>query len=218
MNNGNKILFIEMVVFFAGIPLLLYFYQTPVLKLIILLSASIYSLIYVLRIKKVNPHGKFTMKFTNPQIKYFLIRVIIVSMMIFLMGITFRSDAVLNLPYNVKLIPLVLIGYPLLSVLPQELIYRLYFFERYKTGIINLYLAVFINSLLFAFMHIIYGNPIAVIMTFFGGLLFCLTYCSSSSLLLTVTEHTIYGYVVFLSGYGQYFMSDNIFRLLFNTR
>lgn len=218
MNNNTKILFIEMIVLFVGIPLMLFFYQTPLLKLIILLSAAVYSFIYLVRTKKVNLPDRLSIKVTNSQLNYYLIKLFIVSVLIILMGVTFRRETAFNLPYNIVFIPLVLIGYPLLSVLPQEIIYRLYFFERYKTLEINKSMIILINALLFAFLHIIYGNLIAVIFTFFGGILFCLTYYSTRSLLLTVIEHTVYGYIVFLSGYGQYFMTENIFRLLFNSR
>lgn len=97
--------------------------------------------------------------------------------------------------------------YPLLSVWPQELIYRSFIRHRYaplfKTGAV--YIAV--SAIAFGFMHIMFLNPVAVTMTLIGGVLFAHSYQKYQSLALACLEHALYGCLIFTIGLGQYFFS-----------
>ncbi|MDO5640545.1 MAG: CPBP family intramembrane metalloprotease [Neisseria sp.] len=101
---------------------------------------------------------------------------------------------------------LVMLLYPLLSALPQELVYRRFFFDRYRAlfGMGDKAFLV-LNAALFSYMHIVFLNPVAVACTFVGGLMFAATYRRSRSLYLTALEHGLYGNLVFTVGLGQYF-------------
>lgn len=100
----------------------------------------------------------------------------------------------------------VMLFYPLFSAFIQEILFRSFFFHRYerlfKGRLLSL---VILNALLFAYVHIVFGNWIAVIFTFFGGLLFAQTYLKSRSLLLTAIEHSLYGNLFYTLGLGYYF-------------
>jgi len=63
------------------------------------------------------------------------------------------------------------------------------------------------NAASFAFMHIIFHNPIAVIFTFVGGALFAWRYYQTRSLFVSSVEHALYGCWMFTVGLGQYFNS-----------
>jgi uncharacterized protein len=95
--------------------------------------------------------------------------------------------------------------YPVFSVYPQELLYRAFFFLRYKplfgdgTGMIAASAAVF------GFAHIIFGNWVAIAMTASGGVLFGCTYRKTGSLVLTCLEHALFGDLIFTVGIGQFF-------------
>lgn len=96
--------------------------------------------------------------------------------------------------------------YPLFSAFVQEILFRNFFFHRYK----RLFkgqplLLITVNALIFAYVHIVFENWIAVIFTFFGGLLFAHTYLRSRSTMLTVIEHSLYGNTLFTIGLGYYF-------------
>lgn len=108
---------------------------------------------------------------------------------------------------------LVMLFYPLLSVYPQELIYRSFFFHRYRDLIKNPTLSILFNALLFGYMHIIFHNWIAVALTFIGGLFFAYLYLRSRSLLFVSIVHALYGDLIFTLGLGQYFYHGSISTL-----
>lgn len=97
-----------------------------------------------------------------------------------------------------------LVLYPLVSVLPQELIFRTYFFHRYQTIFKHKSMVIWINAAVFSLAHLIYANWIAVTLAFLGGLLFAYTYAKSKSTLACVVEHSIWGIWMFSMGLGQY--------------
>jgi uncharacterized protein len=100
---------------------------------------------------------------------------------------------------------LVMVLYPLLSVLPQELIYRSFLTHRYREVFKSDRLRIHISALAFAFVHIIYMNYPAVFLTYGAGYLFARTYHESRSLLAVAFEHAVYGCFIFTIGLGKYF-------------
>ena len=95
--------------------------------------------------------------------------------------------------------------YPLFSVYPQELLFRAYFFHRYKSLFGDTPLMILASAFTFAFVHIVFHNWVAVVLSFAGGILFSLTYQQSGSLLLACVDHTLFGNFIFTIGLGQYF-------------
>lgn len=95
--------------------------------------------------------------------------------------------------------------YPIASVIPQELIYRVYFFHRYKTLIPERYLLMLSNAIIFGFTHLIYDNWVAPIATFLASWIFIFNYLKSKSLLNVSVEHYIYGFIMFTIGFGYFF-------------
>lgn len=105
---------------------------------------------------------------------------------------------------------LVMIAYPILSVYPQEIIYRALFFHRYAPAFGSLPVAITANALLFGWAHIIFRNPVAVVLTVAGGLLFSITYARTKSLFAASFEHTLYGCLLFTVGLGWYFVGASV--------
>jgi uncharacterized protein len=54
-------------------------------------------------------------------------------------------------------------------------------------------------------MHIVFRNPVAVILTLAGGILFARRQLQTGSLVVSSFEHAIYGCFVFTIGLGQFF-------------
>ena len=100
---------------------------------------------------------------------------------------------------------LVMVLYPVLSVYPQGIIYRVFFFERYRTLFPNSVLIIVMSAVAFSFAHIIFRNPIAITFTLVGGLLFAWRYAQTDSLLTSSFEHALYGCWMFTIGLGHYF-------------
>ena len=100
---------------------------------------------------------------------------------------------------------LVMVLYPALSVYPQGIIYRAFFFERYRGLFPNTALLIVMSAMAFSFAHIIFRNAIALIFTLVGGLLFAWRYSETGSLFTSSFEHALYGCWMFTIGLGQYF-------------
>ena len=98
-----------------------------------------------------------------------------------------------------------LVVYPLLSVIPQEIIYRGYFFYRYKSLFSNIKVMGIVNALLFGFLHYIYDNWIAVIGATLVGIIFVVHYIRTKSLLNIAIIHYAYGVMIFTIGLGKFF-------------
>jgi membrane protease YdiL (CAAX protease family) len=104
---------------------------------------------------------------------------------------------------------LIMIVYPVLSVVPQEIVFRTFFFHRYRSLFAHERVSVVTNAALFAFAHIIFRNWVAVIVSFVAGLVWAMTYLGSRSLLAVSIEHALYGNFVFTLGIGYYFYAPD---------
>jgi len=105
---------------------------------------------------------------------------------------------------------IVMVAYPVLSVYPQGIIYRAFFFERYGAIFPSRWAMIVASAAAFAFMHLIFRNWLAVGLTFAGGLLFAWRYAESGSLATSSLEHALYGCWLFTVGLGQYFYHGTI--------
>jgi membrane protease YdiL (CAAX protease family) len=99
----------------------------------------------------------------------------------------------------------VMVLYPVLSVYPQGVIYRSFLMHRYTTLFPSQWALILVSAIAFAWLHIIFRNPLAVGLTFAGGLLFAWRYEATGSLLTSSVEHALYGCWLFTLGLGQYF-------------
>ena len=103
----------------------------------------------------------------------------------------------------------VMAAYPILSVYPQGVLYRAFFFQRYGVLFPGRWAMIFASAAAFAFLHIIFRNPLAVALTFAGGLLFAARYGETGSLATSSFEHALYGCWLFTIGSGPVFLSRN---------
>lgn len=99
---------------------------------------------------------------------------------------------------------LIVLLYPLLSVYPQNLIYRAFIFHRYRTLFRESGDMIFASAAAFAFAHVIFENVLALLLTAIGGLLFAYTYGRTRSTLAASVEHALYGVLLFAVGLGWY--------------
>ena len=105
---------------------------------------------------------------------------------------------------------IVLLAYPVLSVYPQGLIYRAFFFERYAPLFPGPWAMILASAAAFTFLHIVFRNGLAVALTFWGGLLFAARYAQTGSLAASCFEHALYGCWLFTLGLGGYFYHGTI--------
>ena len=100
---------------------------------------------------------------------------------------------------------LIMTVYPLLSAVPQELIYRPLFFRRYGGLFPNEGIAVGANAVAFGLGHLFYLNPVTILLTMIAGAVFGWAYLRHRSFLLACVLHSIAGQIVFTVGLGRYF-------------
>ncbi len=100
---------------------------------------------------------------------------------------------------------MILCLYPLLSVLPQGIVFRSFFLHRYRGLIPDPRLRMGAAAAAFALAHIVFQNAVAIALTFLGGLMFLHTYRRCESGLAASLEHALYGCWVYTIGLGAYF-------------
>jgi membrane protease YdiL (CAAX protease family) len=99
-----------------------------------------------------------------------------------------------------------LVVYPMLSAWPQELLYRTYFFHRYRRLFGGGRALVAASAAAFSFLHVVFPNAIAIALTIPAGLVLGWTYRRTGSLVVVTVEHALYGVLVFTLGLARYFM------------
>ncbi len=102
--------------------------------------------------------------------------------------------------------------YPLLSALPQEVIFRPLFFRRYGPILPAGAGAIVLNAAVFALAHLMFWNWIVLAMTFVGGLVFAWAYAARHSFPLAVLLHVVAGWILFTVGMDVYFFAGNAVR------
>ena len=112
-----------------------------------------------------------------------------------------------NLFIVVKKRPMLWIGilliYTFLSAVPQELIYRSFFFERYHDIFSKPYYLIWANILVFPIAHLFFDNMMVLVVTFIGGMIFTASYYRTKSVFFTSIEHALYGNWLFTIGMGE---------------
>lgn len=103
---------------------------------------------------------------------------------------------------------LLMLLYPVISVLPQEFFFRRFYFWRYQRLFPNQWAMMLSSAITFMFVHIVYDNWIALILTLAGGLLFASSYMWTRSLTICWLEHSLYGMTIFTVGLGRYFLES----------
>jgi hypothetical protein len=104
------------------------------------------------------------------------------------------------------IIPLLAVVYPVVLVLPQELIFRPLFFKRFSTLFRSESQACWANAFLFSFAHLMYFHWVVFAMTFIGSFIFARSYLRGS-FPQAMLDHSVAGLMIFASGLGWLFYS-----------
>lgn len=99
----------------------------------------------------------------------------------------------------------IVVFYPLVSVYPQELLFRAFLLHRYAAAFGAGRTVAAASALAFGFAHLLFGNAVAVGATLAGGWLFARRYQRTQSLLTVSIEHALYGITIFTVGLGHLF-------------
>ena len=202
-------LLFELAAVFGAVPLLIYLKVLPNWPIPFLLVVALWAYAMLkwdgtfdlpgsLRLSRVN---------VNDRIWPLLLRDVCLMGLLGLVIWWFKPELLFSL---IKRQPIlwaaIMILYPLISVIPQEVLFRGYFFHRYGPLFGGRLGMIAASALAFGWVHIIFGNWISVALTTVGGVLFGATYRRSGSLLLACLEHALFGNFIFTIGIGRFFV------------
>lgn len=132
-------------------------------------------------------------------------RALLVAAFLFVSAYILLPDRFLSLPLQRPVLWIgIMILYPILSALPQEVIYRA--FMRVRFTYLNTEMRfITASAVAFSLAHLMFGNFIALLLGLVGGAFFAHTYWKTNSFGLVLFEHALYGILIFTSGWGWYF-------------
>lgn len=202
-------LWLEWAALFVLAPLLLYFWWQPAVLALLLLLVTAGTAWWLWRHRKFGQLAFWRAPNTRrepSQLRRLLRRLLPCLLLLAGLVLWHYPERWLAMPRQQPYLwLLLLVLYPLLSVYPQELIYRAFFFRRYRRLFPGKQLRVLVSAAVFALLHIVYQNWLAVLLTFVGGWFFAQTYARTRSLRLVWLEHTLYGLLLFTLGLGDFF-------------
>ena len=134
-----------------------------------------------------------------------IITVLIGSGLLLLLYPLISSEPMARFPVErPRLWLIVLVVYPMLSVVPQGIVFRRWFVDRYRPLLGDGALLVLTGAACFGWSHVLFGNAVAPLITALGGIFFMRTYLRSGSGWMADLQHAILGDVAFTIGYGQW--------------
>jgi membrane protease YdiL (CAAX protease family) len=204
-------LWFEFAALFLGVPVLMaiYFGQYKLFTAIWVL-AGVSALLLMM-----TPGWSWRQLFAGPVLRHWWIvlgyaaitAVICVAFVFWLV-----PERFLSLPrYQTELWILIMVGYPIASAWPQEVIFRSLFFERYGNLFPTTNIAILANGAIFGFGHLFYMNPVVIGFTALGGAFWAWVYLHKGrSMTLIWILHALAGQIIFTSGLGIYFYHGNV--------
>jgi len=194
---------IEFFVAFIVVPISFVLEYPVLLKMIIGVSGFLYILFVLLRVENNQfkiAKGLNWKLFWNQTLLKLLAIIILTTIYVWWFDKTNLFSAVLNKPL---LWLAILFIYSVLSVYPQELIFRTFFFQRYEGLFKSKALFIFINAIVFSLAHLFFRNTLVLVLTLLGGILFGFTFNKTKSTVLVTIEHAIYGCWLYTVGMGE---------------
>lgn len=207
--NVNKAmyLYLELLGVFGLVPLIYSLGLIPLPKIPVLLAAFTGCLFYLYKTPGYNRSELIDgLDRNSGELRWILIRSCGVAVVSVVAVLIIDPELLFGFPRaRPRLWLLVMVLYPLLSAYPQEVIYRAFFFQRYKPILSSPVVMVWVSTLAFSFLHIVFHNWLAVFLTIPAGYVFTRTYLRTKSLLMAALEHALYGCIIFTSGLGRFF-------------
>lgn len=194
---------IEFLLIFIVTPLSFAINYSPFIKLSVGLVGFVYVIFILLKVEKqklkIAPYLDWKSFWKSTLLKLLII-VVVTFLFVWETSPKALFSVLLNKP---KLWVFILFVYTFLSVYPQELVYRTFYFKRYGVLFKNDRFLIFLNAIVFALAHLFFRNTLVLALTFLGGILFAVTYQRTKSTLLVSIEHAIYGCWLFTVGMGE---------------
>ena len=192
----------ELFFIYLFLPSFILFFQSKILIFSLLYLVFIFTFLSLRKDK--NFESKALTKKINWSISFIFFFVFLILGYLYILF--YDPTLLLSFPKNnFRLWLIVMLIYPFFSVIPQEIVYRVYFYHRYEklfSG--NLLLLTLINLFLFSFAHVVFNNPHAILITAIASPIFSYLYIKES-FLTCVLVHSLGGQIIFTLGLGKYF-------------
>ena len=213
---------IEFCALYLGVPVLLVVLQNRGIKVPIMPALILFALamLPVLRRDKEFRFAEFVRVRTVPRREWLLMAAwFVLNALLLTVALRYvMPEAMLKFPReNPRFWALVMLCYPIFSVLAQSVVYRALYWSRYSRMFPEKY-KIPIGAAVFAFAHLPYANAYALAFPFVGGLMFLSGYRRTRSLLFANVAHALYGDFLFTIGWGQFFFHAGIMRMLENMQ
>lgn len=201
---------IEFALLFVGIPVVLVYTEdiVPVIPTILILLAVV---IIILRSQGWQYSDMLTLgsgRSWRNMLLVFAVSAVAWTVITYL----WRPDLLFSFPLQRPDIWIFVMAlYPIVSALPQEILYRTYFFHRYGALFAHQkWVMIVVSGLVFMWGHLLFMNAFALSVTLLGGMVFAWRYYHTRSLLLVAVEHGLYGNLFFTLGLGQFLFSGMV--------
>ncbi|MBL7662352.1 CPBP family intramembrane metalloprotease [bacterium] len=202
----RSLLAFEILVLFVIPPLLIFYEIIPRKPFPYIIIATLYALAILNRQAKLTSTMFWGQNYSRQSLFKSLRQCLVATLFIAGFVLIFYPEMFLSFPLErPKIWLLVTLLYPLLSALPQELIYRTFFFSRYQDFFGSEKVTIIASTLLFAYAHMIYLHPVSILFCLVGGFIFSLSYVRTRALLFPALEHALLGLAVFTLGIGKFF-------------
>jgi uncharacterized protein len=209
----RALLFAECIVLFFILPAALYFHRHWVawrITPIVLVIAAVCT-VYLISDKSFDTRKFWDVRNISHHIGRILLTFLVPAVMVGLFTYFFQKDHFL---YFVSAEPwlwlVFILFYPLLAVYPQEIVFRAFFFHRYRCLFTDKATMILLSGISFGIAHLFYANWFAPVLSTFCGMLFAYRYAKSGSLIAAAIEHGLWGNFLFTVGLGWYFYSGSI--------
>ncbi len=202
-------IWIEFVFLFIGIPLFIYLDENFIHPSIIILPVLLFIFLVLRSTTDFQWKELFRWGISRPT----LVKngLILLACTLLTLGYVYFFDRanLFNLPRaNPWIFVAMCLFYPVFSAFGQEIIYRTFLYKRYSRIFPRSWHFVLASGITFSFLHVVYYDPVSMILTFSGGLYFARVYQLTRSVLYTSVLHGMFGMMIFGVGMGQYFWLD----------
>ncbi|WP_172683940.1 CPBP family intramembrane glutamic endopeptidase [Desulfosarcina cetonica] len=171
--------------------------------------------VYLIRHPDYTNRSFYDLEQTIVQLPRIVTLFVVSGVLLFLFVWVWYRDWLFYCPINHRQVWFsILWTYALFAVYPQEIIYRGFFFHRYRHLFTNQRQRMHASAIAFSFAHLIYYHHYSILFSLIGGYLFAHTYQRSKSLIAVSVEHALYGCFMYTIGLGRFFYSgfDQLLR------
>lgn len=194
---------IELVILFVVVPSTMILPIPSAYVLGAILCAVVYAFRRLIKDPEITWKHLYQIKVTDFK-SYIFLRVLIFMVVSTILVAWFLPEQLFKVVWKNPLLWLVItVIYSVLSVYPQEILYRVFFYQRYRCLVSSPWLFLGLNALVFCYAHVVFLNTLVFALTFIGGGLFAYSYQKKGSVLLTSIEHSLYGWWLFTLGLGD---------------